>query len=171
MYLVYLLNLVILTNYVTAQWTLNLIDLKTYPLARCLDGTPAGYYISPGTGDDAANILWHTQGGGWRRRPPQLLLPLPPLPPKLLLRLLPRSPAASARSSMPGRDGPGQLARAETSPLRHTHQGVGGGRERSESGTRRVCLARSRRARRQHTRGAAERRRPSPAERGMDESR
>ena len=65
MNLVYLLYLVILSNYVTAQWTLNLIDLNTYPLARCLDGTPGGYYISPGTGDDAANILWHTQGGAW----------------------------------------------------------------------------------------------------------
>ena len=57
MNLVYLLYLVILSNYVTAQWTLNLIDIKTFPLARCLDGTPGGYYISPGTGDDAANIL------------------------------------------------------------------------------------------------------------------
>ena len=64
MYLVYLLNLVILTNYVTAQWTLNLIDLNTFPLARCLDGTPAGYYISPGTGDDAANDSIFGNGSG-----------------------------------------------------------------------------------------------------------
>jgi hypothetical protein len=41
---------------VKSQWTLNLLSSETYPLARCLDGTQGGYYISPGSGADAEKV-------------------------------------------------------------------------------------------------------------------
>lgn len=48
---------------VHAQWTLNLLSSTDYPLARCLDGSMGGYYISPGSLN--TSFLIHTQGGGW----------------------------------------------------------------------------------------------------------
>jgi len=50
---------------VMSQFTLSLIDLTKYPQAQCLDGSPGGFYFSPGSGSGANNWLIHTQGGGW----------------------------------------------------------------------------------------------------------
>jgi hypothetical protein len=46
--------LMLMLTGVKSQWTLNLLSSDTYPLARCLDGTQGGYYISPGSGADVA---------------------------------------------------------------------------------------------------------------------
>lgn len=42
--------------------TLMLLSDKTYPEARCLDGSMAGYYLRPGA---ATNFLLYLEGGGW----------------------------------------------------------------------------------------------------------
>jgi hypothetical protein len=47
-----------------AQFTLYKLDLSEHPMATCLDGTPGGYYIAPGTGSGANKWVIHTQGGG-----------------------------------------------------------------------------------------------------------
>eukprot|EP01116_Phalansterium_solitarium_P018181 TRINITY_DN4720_c0_g1_i1.p1 TRINITY_DN4720_c0_g1~~TRINITY_DN4720_c0_g1_i1.p1 ORF type:complete len:448 (+),score=109.18 TRINITY_DN4720_c0_g1_i1:138-1346(+) len=39
--------------------------LTEFPNAVCLDGTPAGYYFRPGSGEDKANWQIFLQGGGW----------------------------------------------------------------------------------------------------------
>lgn len=48
---------------VRGQFTLSLINLEQYPLAQCLDGSPGGFYFSPGSGSGANNWIIHTQGG------------------------------------------------------------------------------------------------------------
>jgi hypothetical protein len=45
-----------------AVWTLHL--LTAYPMARCLDGSPAGYYTGPAAAEPDRFLL-HLQGGGW----------------------------------------------------------------------------------------------------------
>ena len=42
-----------------------LVRLTEYPEALCLDGTPAGYYWRPGSGDGATKWYIHHEGGGW----------------------------------------------------------------------------------------------------------
>lgn len=34
-------------------------------MARCLDGTPYIFYVAPGQGADAANVMIWLEGGGW----------------------------------------------------------------------------------------------------------
>lgn len=48
-----------------SPFTLHLLDSPTYPLARCLDGSPPGFYFAPGSGSGSRNWVIHTQGGGW----------------------------------------------------------------------------------------------------------
>ena len=43
------------------QGELRLFDLSTHPYARCLDGSPAGYYISHGSAD---LVVINLEGGG-----------------------------------------------------------------------------------------------------------
>lgn len=45
--------------------TLSLLDLSSYPLAVCNDGTPAGYYFSPSPSGASAVWIIHQEGGGW----------------------------------------------------------------------------------------------------------
>ena len=45
------------------SYTLNLIDLKRYPKAVCLDSTPGAFYTRTGTQKD--KYLLHLQGGAW----------------------------------------------------------------------------------------------------------
>ena len=45
------------------DFELFLIDNNTN--ARCIDGTPAGYYIRPGSGDGINKWSIHFEGGGW----------------------------------------------------------------------------------------------------------
>ena len=45
--------------------TLNLVPQETYPHAKCMDGTPPGYYFRPGTGTGAKSIIVFLEGGGW----------------------------------------------------------------------------------------------------------
>lgn len=49
----------------SSRWTLQLLDLSTYPLARCLDGSPGAYYIQTGVGENASKWIIHIQGGGF----------------------------------------------------------------------------------------------------------
>ena len=44
-------------------YTLELVDLSVYPLAVCLDGTPAAYYWLGGA--NATRFVSHFQGGAW----------------------------------------------------------------------------------------------------------
>ena len=46
-------------------YTFELVDLAAYPKAQCLDGTPAGFYLSPGSGDGVTKFVSHLQGGAW----------------------------------------------------------------------------------------------------------
>ena len=41
------------------------VDLGVYPKAQCLDGTPAGFYWSGGSGGGATKFVSHLQGGAW----------------------------------------------------------------------------------------------------------
>jgi hypothetical protein len=47
---------------VAAEYQLTL--LNNYPMAVCLDGTPAGYYFEPST-TGSLNIQFYFEGGGW----------------------------------------------------------------------------------------------------------
>jgi len=47
------------------DWTLTLFDDGKYPNTQCLDGTPAGYWFSKGSGDSLNKYVIHHQGGGW----------------------------------------------------------------------------------------------------------
>jgi hypothetical protein len=64
MRLVFVFSLVALLGLAasTPSWNLKLLSLNTYPLARCLDGSPGGYYVQRGTSD---TWVVHLQGGGW----------------------------------------------------------------------------------------------------------
>lgn len=42
-----------------------LTKFSTDPEARCLDGTPAGYWLSKGSGDGINKFVVHHMGGGW----------------------------------------------------------------------------------------------------------
>jgi O-palmitoleoyl-L-serine hydrolase len=44
---------------------LHLFDLSLHPEARCNDGSPAGFYYTPGSGAGASTWIVHQQGGGW----------------------------------------------------------------------------------------------------------
>ena len=55
----------LLATLCAAQFQLKLLEVATYPMARCLDGSQGGFYIAPGTGGNASKWLVHTQGGGW----------------------------------------------------------------------------------------------------------
>lgn len=44
-------------------YTMEFVDLGAYPLAVCLDGTPAAYYISAGAA--TTKFVSHFQGGAW----------------------------------------------------------------------------------------------------------
>lgn len=46
-------------------FNLQLIDQTKYPMAKCLDGSPGGFYWNAGSGDGASKWIVHTQGGGW----------------------------------------------------------------------------------------------------------
>ena len=64
----FLLQLFLIIPYTLSQsslWTLQLLDLTTYPAAQCLDGSPGGYYIQPGIGENASKWVIHIQGGGF----------------------------------------------------------------------------------------------------------
>lgn len=41
------------------------LHLLTDPRAVCLDGSPGGFYLRPGRGDDANNFIVENEGGGW----------------------------------------------------------------------------------------------------------
>jgi hypothetical protein len=41
------------------------MDLEKFPNARCLDGSPAGFWFLPGHGSGSDKFLTHHQGGGW----------------------------------------------------------------------------------------------------------
>ena len=43
-------------------WAKHVLDLTSYPLAQCLDGSPGAFYISPGVGDRARSFVFHLQG-------------------------------------------------------------------------------------------------------------
>ena len=45
--------------------TLHLVPQEKYPHAKCLDGTPAGYYFRPGRGEHSESIILFLEGGGW----------------------------------------------------------------------------------------------------------
>jgi len=47
------------TNAVETEWTLFKIDLKKHPHARCLDGTPGGYWFSKGSGTGERKFVIH----------------------------------------------------------------------------------------------------------------
>jgi hypothetical protein len=47
------------------NYVLELVDLGVYPLATCLDGSPAAYYWLPGSGTGATKFVSHLQGGAW----------------------------------------------------------------------------------------------------------
>lgn len=42
-----------------------LVLLPTAGGARCLDGTPGGYYVRPGVGPNTSRWVVHMEGGGW----------------------------------------------------------------------------------------------------------
>jgi hypothetical protein len=44
--------------------TLNLVPQATHPHAKCMDGTPPGYYYRPGTGDGSDSLIVFLEGGG-----------------------------------------------------------------------------------------------------------
>ena len=46
-----------------SSWNLHLFPSSSG--ARCLDGSPAGYYWREGVGADASKVMVHLQGGGW----------------------------------------------------------------------------------------------------------
>ena len=46
-------------------YTLKLLSSTKYPDARCLDGTMAGYYVGPTSGNNQSRWIIHLQGGGW----------------------------------------------------------------------------------------------------------
>jgi len=46
-------------------YVLELVDLAAYPMAVCLDGTPAAFYWLPGSGSGATKFVSHFQGGAW----------------------------------------------------------------------------------------------------------
>lgn len=46
-------------------WKLQLLDQVKYPHAKCLDGSPAGFWFIPGTGDGISKFAVHHEGGGW----------------------------------------------------------------------------------------------------------
>lgn len=43
-------------------YTLKLLDLEKYPQARCLDGSPGGYYVGPANGSNPNRWIIHLQG-------------------------------------------------------------------------------------------------------------
>jgi hypothetical protein len=45
--------------------TLNLLSQKAYPHAKCMDGTPPGYYFREGTGTGSKSVILFLEGGGW----------------------------------------------------------------------------------------------------------
>jgi O-palmitoleoyl-L-serine hydrolase len=45
--------------------TLSLFDLNVYPEAKCLDGSPSGYYYREGVGSNANKFVVFFQGGGY----------------------------------------------------------------------------------------------------------
>lgn len=53
-----------LLDSVSASLTLKTFDLSIYPGASCNDGTPSGYYFSPGTTFPNRWVI-HLQGGWW----------------------------------------------------------------------------------------------------------
>lgn len=55
---------VVVTGDSALNWTLHLVDDPT-GTARCLDGSPPGYYVRPGFGSGRNKWIIHLQGGGW----------------------------------------------------------------------------------------------------------
>lgn len=53
-------------------WTLTLVEDAT-GMARCLDGSPPGFYIRPGFGSGSKKWVIHLQGGGWCASPSDCL--------------------------------------------------------------------------------------------------
>ena len=43
------------------QWVLHKIDLGKHPNAKCLDGSPGGYWFFPGTGEGINKFIVHHQ--------------------------------------------------------------------------------------------------------------
>ena len=50
---------VLLVGAARGEYSLHLLDLATYPLARCIDGSAGGMYIERGT--DATRFIVHLQ--------------------------------------------------------------------------------------------------------------
>ena len=46
-------------------YLVNTSALPYAPMARCLDGSPYIFYVAPGVGDDAKNVMIWLEGGGW----------------------------------------------------------------------------------------------------------
>jgi len=46
-------------------WNLKKIDLNAYPHAKCLDGSPGGFWFLPGFDSGNRKYVIHLQGGGW----------------------------------------------------------------------------------------------------------
>eukprot|EP00035_Acanthoeca_spectabilis_P012007 m.211954 g.211954 ORF g.211954 m.211954 type:complete len:139 (+) comp15501_c0_seq1:3066-3482(+) len=47
-----------------SKWTLVIMNEAVAKGAVCLDGSPGGYYIRPGTPNNSRWVVFH-QGGGW----------------------------------------------------------------------------------------------------------
>ena len=69
----YLINLILILIIIQLTTQLQqIIDqnytqilLDQYPYAKCLDGTPAGFYWKPGLNAGKNKFLIYLEGGGW----------------------------------------------------------------------------------------------------------